>query len=124
MVDLTAYLQGWATGDGDAILAAASPSYVLHDPAVGEITRDNFAHYMTECHALVTELRSGKEQTSYIETSELLREEVGSTTTASCWWTIAGTPLEGAALVKADHDGVRSHRVTYFAAPAQETATK
>ena len=114
---LTAYAEGWTAGDVDTILEAASNSFVFDDPNAGRISRDQFADYFAGLKDEVAALR-GEGHASHVgpfmRLTELLAKEDGDGLTASCWWTVPGTDLQGSGLIKVEADGVRSERIAYY----------
>ena len=49
-----------------------------------------------------------------MELTEVTTNEDGGLLTAWCWWSIPGTALQGAGLIKVGDDGVRSEKLAYY----------
>jgi len=113
---LTAYAEGWTTGDSDKILGALADNYELDDPNHGRVTKSGMAAYLDGMKATVAELRGGKEEAQFLALSEVLTGEADGVLTAWCWWTVPGTPIAGGGLIKVSDAGVVSECLTYYTA--------
>ncbi len=108
------YAQGWATGDADLVLQAITNDYVLDDPNTGKISKDKFQDYLSEMKETVKSLRDGDLPDPFMEITEVLTSEENDVTTAWCAWSIPGTPVKGAGLIKVNSSGVFSEILTYY----------
>ena len=110
------YAQGWTTGDEDLILKAITNDYVLDDPNAGKIQKDKFKDYLNEMKETVKSLRGGDLPNPFMEITEVVTSEENDVTTAWCAWSIPGTPVKGAGLIKVNSSGVLSEVLTYYTA--------
>lgn len=111
---LAVYAEGWTAGDADTILEALAEGFVFDDPNAGRISRADFADYFAGFKAEVAELRGAGQDGPFMRLTEILAKADGEGLTASCWWTIPGTELQGSGLIKVEPDGVRSERIAYY----------
>ncbi len=110
---LGTYAEGWTNGDSETILRATSDSFVFDDPNAGKIAKGNFAEYMSGLREIVTSIR-GEHEGSFMELSEVVTKDDDDGLTASCWWEIPGTDIQGSGLIKVGDDGVQSERITFY----------
>ena len=108
------YAEGWSTGDADMVLQAITNDYILDDPNVGNITKDKFSGYLNEMKETVKSLCNGNLPQPFMELTEVLTSEENEITTASCAWSIPGTNIKGAGLIKVNSSGVFSEVLTYY----------
>ncbi len=113
---LAAYAEGWSTGNSDKVVASLADSFVLDDPNHGRVSKAEMSGYMDGMKAMVTELRGGKEDAQLLALTEVLTSDADGVLTASCWWAVPGTSIEGGGLIKVSDDGVVSERLTYYTA--------
>ncbi len=111
---LGAYADGWTNGDADKIIGSLADSYVLDDPNEGKITKAEFANYFAGMKEAVASMRGGYDAGSFMELTEVTTNEDGGVVTAWCWWSIPGTALQGAGLIKVGDDGVRSEKLALY----------
>ena len=108
------YAEGWTKGDAEMILSAASESFTFDDPNAGTIARENFTEYLAELREVVAAARGGEVGESFMELTEVLTQETDGVLSASCWWAIRGTDIQGGGLIKVGSGGVESERITYY----------
>ena len=108
------YAEGWTKGDAELILSAASESFIFDDPNAGTIARENFTAYLAELREVVAAARGGEVGESLMELTEVLTQETDGVLSASCWWAIPGTDMQGGGLIKVGSGGVESERITYY----------
>jgi hypothetical protein len=109
------YAEGWTKGDAETILSAASESFVFDDPNAGIIAREDFAEYLAGLGEAVAAARGGAgSDETFMEISEVVTQDAGGGLTASCWWAIPGTDIQGSGLIKVGSDGVESERIAYY----------
>ncbi len=111
---LGAYAEGWTNGDADKIIGSLADGYVLDDPNEGKITKAEFANYLSGMKEAVASMRGGYDAGSFMELTEVTTNEDGGVLTAWCWWSIPGTALQGAGLIKVGDDGVRSEKLAFY----------
>ena len=111
---LGAYAEGWTKGESDIILNAASESFVFDDPNAGKIAKADFAAYFAGLSDLVDSIRGSDYDGSFMELSEVLTKEEDGVLTASCWFSVPGTEIQGGGLIKIASDGVISERIAYY----------
>ena len=107
------YAEGWTNGDADKLVGSLSDWYVLDDPNEGHITKANFADYLAGMKEAVASMRAEDYSGPLLELTEVTTREDDGVLTAWCWWSIPGTTLQGAGLIKVGDDGVRSEKLTY-----------
>jgi hypothetical protein len=110
---LEAYAEGWTNGDADKLVGSLSDWYVLVDPNEGHITKPDFANYLAGMKEAVASMRGEDYSGPFIELTEVTTREDDGILTAWCWWSIPGTTLQGAGLIKVGDDGVQSEKLTY-----------
>ncbi|MDR5865365.1 nuclear transport factor 2 family protein [Halomonas koreensis] len=114
---LNTYAEGWTKGNAETILKAAADDYTFDDPNVGVVTREAFTEYLAGLKEAVAAQGDGRVPDPLMELTEVLTHEENGGVTASCWWTIPGTAIQGAGLIKVDDSGVHSEVITYYAKP-------
>ncbi len=108
------YAEGWTKGDAEMILSVASESFVFDDPNAGAIAREDFAEYLAGLREVVATARGAEVGETFMELTEVLTQEADGGLSASCWWAIPGTDLQGSGLIKVGSDGVESERIAYY----------
>lgn len=111
---LGTYAEGWAYGNSDTILSATSEIFVFDDPNTGKATRSEFARAFADLKEAVATIRGADHEGPFMELSEVVTSDDGDELTASCWWEIPGTGLQGSGLIKVRNDGVVSERIAYY----------
>ena len=112
---LKTYSDGWEKGDARLILQGVSDDFVYDDlNAGGPIGKEEFEVYFAKFKQQVESLRGGKTYDKFLTGAEVLLKEQGGVVTGWSWWSIAGTKLQGGALLKAGPNGVFLDRVTYY----------
>lgn len=111
---LGTYAQGWTNGDSDTILSVASDSFVFDDPNEGRIAKADFAGYLTGLKEAVAALRGDGYEGVFMNLTEVVTKDDDGILTASCWWEIPGTGIQGSGLIKVAADGVVSERLAYY----------
>jgi hypothetical protein len=111
---LAAYAEGWTNGDTAKIISALAENYVLDDPNHGQVSKGGMAEFLDGMKAVVSELRGGREESTFLNLTEVVADDSGDVLTAWCWWEVPGTPIAGAGLIKVRDDGVQSERLTYY----------
>ena len=113
---LGAYAEGWTNGDADRILGCTTDDYVFDDPTTGPVPKSGFADYLAGLKDHVASLRGGAAgDRPFMELTVVVTSEDDGELTAWCWWSIPGTPIQGAGLIKAGESGVRSERIAFYA---------
>ncbi len=111
---LGAYAEGWTNGDADKIIGSVSDGFVLDDPNEGKIGKVDIAKHIAGMKEAVASMRGEVYLGPFMELTEVTTREDGGVLTAWCWWSIPGTPLRGAGLIKVGDDGVQSEKLTYY----------
>ena len=111
---LGTYAEGWTNGDSEAILSAASDTFIFDDPNAGNISKAEFTAYFAGLKELVASIRGNDFEGSFMQLSEVVTNEDNGILTASCWWEIPGTDIQGSGLIKVADDGVISERLAYY----------
>ncbi len=111
---LGTYAGGWANGDSGTILSAASESFFFDDPNAGKIAKADFAAYFDGLTELAASIRGSDYDGPFMDLTEVVTKEEDGILTASCWWAIPGTEIQGSGLIKIADDGVLSERIAYY----------
>ena len=111
---LGAYVEGWTNGDVDKIIRSLADGFVLDDPNEGKIGKANFANYLAAEKEAVASIHDEDYSGPMMELTEVTTREDGGVLTAWCWWSIPGTALQGAGLIKVGDDGVQSEKLAYY----------
>ena len=111
---LGAYAEGWTNGDADKIIGSVSDGYVLDDPNEGKFGKADMANYLVGMKEAVASMRGEDYSGPLMELNEVATSEDGGVLTAWCWWSIPGTALQGAGLIKVGDDGVQSEKLAYY----------
>ena len=108
------YIEGWDTMDAEKLVSAVTDDFVLDDPADPEpVTKAALADYMPRWPERAKALGA----TFEFETSDKVVQDKDGVLLEWYWWKLAGTDLEGAAVIKTTDDGVVYERLTYYKAP-------
>ncbi len=111
---LGAYAEGWTNGDADKLVGSLSDGYVLDDPNEGKVGKADFANYLAGMREAVASMRGEDYSGPLMELTEVTTREDGGVLTAWCWWSIPGTVLQGAGLIKVSDSGVQSEKLTFY----------
>jgi len=111
---LGTYAEGWTNGNGDTILRATSDSFVFDDPNAGKVAKEEFQEFFAGLKEAVASIRGAGHEGPFMELSEVVTNDDGDGLTASCWWQIPGTDIQGSGLIKVANDGVVSERIAYY----------
>ena len=105
------YMQGWFQMDIEMLLATTTSEFIFDDPVESEsITRASLADYMQRWDTRVRALGGNNEWCL----THVSRIDENGVLTDWEWWQVAGTAIQGAAVVLTGDDGVRLERITYF----------
>ena len=105
------YIQGWYQMDIDRLLATTTADFIFDDPAQPEpVTRATLADYMQHWDTRAGTLGGDNEWSL----THLSRIDENGVLTDWEWWQVAGTSIQGAAVVITGDDGVQLERITYF----------
>ncbi len=111
---LGAYAEGWTNGDADKIIGSLSDDYVLDDPNEGKAGKADFANFLAGMKEAVASMRGEDYSGPFMELTEVTTREDGGVLTAWCWWSIPGTALQGAGLIKVSDSGVQSEKLAFY----------
>ena len=111
---LGTYAEGWTNGNSDTILSATSDSFVFDDPNAGKVAKEEFQEFFAGLKEAVASIRGTGHEGPFMELSEVVTKDDGDGLTASCWWEIPGTDIQGSGLIKVANDGVVSERIAYY----------
>ncbi len=111
---LGTYAEGWTNGDADKIIGSLLDDYVLDDPNEGKAGKADFASYLVGMKEAVASMRGEDYSGPFMELTEVTTREDGGVLTAWCWWSIPGTALQGAGLIKVSDSGVQSEKLTFY----------
>ena len=110
---LNTYAEGWAKGDAAIIMKSLDDGYTLDDPNFGMISKGEFPDYLAGFKQQVESIR-GNTGDLLLELTELVTKEEAGILTAWAWWSVPGTEIQGAGLIKVGDTGVLSERLTYY----------
>ena len=110
---LSRYAEGWNKGDASIITESVDDSFQLDDPNAGSISKNGIPDYIAGLKQQAQGIRSEATDV-FMELTEVVTQEEGDVLTAWCWWSIAGTPIQGSGLIKVGDGGVISERLTYY----------
>ncbi len=111
---LGAYAEGWTNGDADKIIGSLSDDYVLDDLNEGKAGKADFANYLAGMKEALASMRGEDYSGPFMELTEVTTREDGGVLTAWCWWSIPGTALQGAGLIKVGDNGVQSEKLAFY----------
>lgn len=111
---LGTYAEGWTNGDSEAILSATSDTFVFDDPNAGNVAKGDFSNFFAGLKEAVASIRGGDYDGPFMELTEVVTKDDDGVLTASCWWEIPGTDIQGSGLIKVANDGVVSERIAYY----------
>ncbi len=108
------YIEGWDTMDGAKLLASVTDDFLFDDPVdPAPIGKAGLIAYMPVWPARAEALGGRFE---FEIAKKLVRDEHGILL-EWYWWRLAGTTVEGAAVIETSDLGVASERLTYFRTP-------
>jgi len=110
------YIEGWVTMDAAKLVSSVTDDFVFDDPAeVTPITKAGLANYMPvwpeKARALGT-------QFDFHIVDKVVQDRDG-VLLEWYWWRLAGTDVEGSAVIKTSDEGVVYERLTYYRTPWQ-----
>ncbi len=111
---LGAYAEGWTNPDADKIIGSLSDDYVLDDLNEGKAGKADFANYLAGMKEALASMRGEDYSGPFMELTEVTTREDGGVLTAWCWWSIPGTALQGAGLIKVSDNGVQSEKLAFY----------
>ena len=114
MDHLGSYAEGWSNGVLDTIMGAVTGSFVFDDPNAGKIAKADLAAYFAGMTELVASIRGSNYDGPFMELSEVVTKDEDGVLTASCWWAVPGTDIQGSGLIKVTDEGVISERLAYY----------
>ena len=108
------YIEGWNTMDGAKLLASVSDDFLFDDPAdPAPISKAGLIAYMPVWPARAEALGA---RIAFEIVNKVVRDQDGRLL-EWYWWTLAGTSVEGAAVIETSDSGVVSERLSYFRTP-------
>ena len=108
------YIEGWNTLDAEKLLASVSEDFRFDDPDdPAPVTKAALADYLPRWHAKARAL-GGR---FAFEESDKVVQDRGGVLLEWYWWKLAGTAVEGSALIKTTDEGVVYERLAYYRAP-------
>ncbi len=108
------YIEGWETMDAGKLVSAVADGFEFDDPADPEpVTKATLAAYMPRWPEKAEALGG---TFVFDITDKVVRDEDG-VLLEWYWWRLAGTDVEGAAVIKTTDEGVISERLTYYKSP-------
>ena len=108
------YIEGWNTMDADKLLASVAEDFVFDDPAEPEpVTKATLAAYMPVWPEKAARLGARFD----FEISEKTVQDEDGFLTEWYWWRLAGTEVEGTAVIKTGDEGVIFERLAYYRTP-------
>jgi len=108
------YIDGWNTMDAGKILASVSDEFIFDDPTdPTPITRAMLEDYLPVWPDKARALGAAFE----FEMIDKVVQDQDGILREWYWWRLAGTDVEGSAVIKTSDDGVISERLTYYRTP-------
>ena len=108
------YIEGWETMDAEKLVSAVADGFEFDDPADPEpVTKAMLVDYMPRWPEKAESL-GGEFAFDIID--KVVQDEDG-VLLEWYWWRLAGTDVEGAAVIKTTDEGVVSERLTYYRSP-------
>lgn len=108
------YIEGWETMDADKLVSAVAEGFEFDDPAEPEpVTKAGLVDYMPRWPAKAQAL-GGRFAFDIVD--KVVRDEDG-VLLEWYWWRLAGTDVEGAAVIKTTDEGVVFERLAYYRSP-------
>lgn len=108
------YIEGWETMDAEKLVSAVADGFEFDDPADPEpVTKATLADYMPRWPEKAEALGGTFD---FHITDKVVQDEDG-VLLEWYWWRLAGTDVEGAAVIKTTDEGVVSERLTYYKSP-------
>ena len=108
------YAEGWSKGDAKLLQSAMAEDYTLDDPNTGSIPKNEMTSYLDRMKDAVASLSHGILPDPFMELTEVVTQETEGRVTAWCWWSVPGTHIKGAGLIKVGPQGVESETLTYY----------
>ncbi len=108
------YLKGWERGDGELSLSVTADDFTYDDPNKGAILRSEFVTFVNDFKQAAVEMGAKENSKPFLNYSDIVIDECGTTATVWCWWQAVGTDLEGSALIKVGEKGVLHEKIAYF----------
>lgn len=100
-------------GDAAIIISSLDDGYTLDDHNAGKISKEAFSDYLAGFNQQVESL-CGNSGGPLIELTEIVTQEQEGILTAWAWWSVPGTEIQGAGLIKVGDTGVLSKRLTFY----------
>lgn len=108
------YIEGWETMDAEKLVSAVAEGFEFDDPTEPEpVTKAGLVDYMPKWPAKAQELGA---TFAFEIVDKVVRDEDG-VLLEWYWWRLAGTDVEGAAVIKTTDEGVVFERLAYYRSP-------
>jgi hypothetical protein len=108
------YIEGWETMDAEKLVSAVADGFEFDDPADPEpVTKATLVDYMPRWPEKAETLGGAF---AFEITDKVVQDEDG-VLLEWYWWRLAGTDVEGTAVIKTTDEGVVSERLTYYRSP-------
>ena len=108
------YIEAWNAMDAEMLLASVADDFVFDDPAdPAPVTKAKLFAYMPVWPERAKALGAAFE---FEIVDRVVRDE-GGVLSEWYWWRLAGTEVEGMALIKTGDEGVLSERLAYYRTP-------
>ena len=112
---LTAYYDGWSTGDPEMIRAAVTDDYVWDDPHQGRLSKADLGTFLPAFKETIDRLREDRASAPYLSLSDWVFDRSQPVTTAWCCFAVPGTDIRGLAQIRVGDEGVISEHRAYQA---------
>ncbi len=108
------YIEGWETMDAEKLVSAVADGFEFDDPADPEpVTKAMLVDYMPRWPAKAATLGGA----FAFDIIDKVVQDKDGVLLEWYWWRLAGTDVEGAAVIKTTDEGVVSERLTYYKSP-------
>ena len=105
------YATGWTEGDPNKLRDAAADGYVLRDPHVGNVRKRHLDEYVRGLNALAASV--GVNEPGLLTITDVLTQDGETELVAWARWSIAGSKIQGAGLIRVGDQGVISEDIFY-----------
>jgi len=100
--------------DAEMLVSSVTDDFVFDDPAdPGPVTKAGLAQYMPNWPKKAKALGAAFE----FEITDKTVQDKDGVLIEWYWWKLAGTDVEGTAVIKTTENGVTSERLTYYKTP-------
>ena len=111
---LAQYAEGWTKGDVDLICSTLQDSFLYEDRNSPRPIQGKTAFREAFARLYQYKDREKRKSQPFMELSEGMTKDDGTTLTAWCWWVLTYSPMKGSGLIKVTEEGVLSEKIAYY----------